>query len=323
MRATPEATAGLNTASRGERAEKHQPERRDVRVAHMPAIEVEVGEQEHDQRGGEDRFARRAPDALRVGGQIEHLAPESEVRADIGEHRPAERRGGGKHHAALHDEQDGEEQREQTGNADDDAVVERERVDLVLVGVRLPQIELRQPVGAKLDHVGDDRAGIERDAVDVGRRIGLAIGPVAGARRHVDDARQPEVGPEQAGADHAVVRHDDQPVDLLVAVVGEREHRPVVAGLARAHLDAADDAVRAGRGRDLDAIAFGLRALDRVGEIDRGGVDAHVDRLDRARAINAKRDAEQDRNRKHGALETQTRNLRLSAIPPVREGLDD
>ena len=45
--------------------------------------------------------------------------------------------------------------------------------------------------------------------------------------------------------------------------------------------------------------------LDRVGEVDRGGVDAHVDRLDRARAIDAERDAEQDRHRKHGAQETQ------------------
>ena len=82
---------------------------------------------------------RSAPDA-----HVEHLAPEAEVDADVDQHRPAERRGGGEHHAALHHEQDGEEQREQAGDADDDAVVEREAVDLVLVGVGLPQIELRQ-----------------------------------------------------------------------------------------------------------------------------------------------------------------------------------
>ena len=73
-----------------------------------------------------------------------------------------------------------------------------------------------------------------------------------------DDARQAEIGPEQAGADHAVMRHDDQPVDLLVAVVGEREHRPVGVAFARAHLDAAHDAVGAGRGRHLDAVGFGF-----------------------------------------------------------------
>jgi hypothetical protein len=44
------------------------------------------------------------------------------------------------------------------------------------------------------------------------------------------------------------MRRDDETVDLLVAVVGEREHRPVLAGLAGAHFDAADDAVGAGRG---------------------------------------------------------------------------
>ena len=160
---------------RRERAEEHEPAGRDVRIAHVPAIEIEIGEQEHHQRRGEDRLARGAPDALGVGGEVEHLAPESEVGADIGEHRPAERGGGGKHHRALHDEQDGEEQREQARDADDDAVVERERVDLVLVGVGLPQIELRQPVGAQLHHVGDDRAGIERDAEDVGARAVLSF----------------------------------------------------------------------------------------------------------------------------------------------------
>ena len=69
------------------------------------------------------------------------------------------------------------------------------------------------------------------------------------------------------------MRHDDQPVDLLVAGIGEREDRPVGAALARAHLDAADDAVRPGRGRDLDAVAVGALALDRVGEVDGGGVE--------------------------------------------------
>ena len=80
------------------------------------------------------------------------------------------------------------------------------------------------------------------------------------------------------------MRHDDQPVDLLVAVVGEREHRPVVAALARAHLDAADDAVGAGRGRDLDAVGVGLLQFGGGGEVDRRRVEAHVDGFDRARA---------------------------------------
>ncbi len=87
-------------------------------------------------------------------------------------------------------------------------------------------------------------------------------------RRDAGDARQSEIGPEQAGADHAVMRHDDQPVDLLVGIIGEREHRPVGVGFARAHFDAAHDAVGAGRGGDLDAVGFGFLHVGGGGEID-------------------------------------------------------
>ena len=73
------------------------------------------------------------------------------------------------------------------------------------------------------------------------------------------------------------MRRDHEPVDLLVTIVGKREDRPVRSGLARAHLDAADDAVRAGRGGNLDAIAVGALKFDGVGEVDGGGVGADVD----------------------------------------------
>jgi hypothetical protein len=77
------------------------------------------------------------------------------------------------------------------------------------------------------------------------------------------------------------VRHHDQPVDLLVAGIGEREHRPVGRALARRLLHAAHDAVGAGRGRHLDAVGLGLDQVGDAGEVDRGDVGAHVDRLDR------------------------------------------
>ena len=252
---------------------------RDVGVAHVPAVEVEIGEQEHQQRARQHRFAGGAPDLLGARRHVEHLAPETEVDADIDQHRPAQRRGGREHHAALHHEQDGEEEREQAGDADHDAVVERDGVDLVLVGVGLPQIDLRQLVGAQLDDVGHHRAGIERDAVDVGAGRDLALGTVA-ARGDGHHARQPEIGPQQARADQPVVRDDDQPVDLLVAGIGEREHRPVEIALARAHVHALHDAVRSGRGRHQDAVLLGAMALDRRGQVDRGGVEPHADGLD-------------------------------------------
>ena len=127
-----------------QRAEKGEPADRDVRIAHVPAVEIEIREQKHQQCRRQDRFARGAPDPLGARRHVEHLAPESEIDADINQHRPAERRGGGKHHAAFDHEQDGQKQRQQSGDADDDALIKRQRIDLVLESVRLPQVKLRQ-----------------------------------------------------------------------------------------------------------------------------------------------------------------------------------
>ncbi len=77
--------------------EEGEPARREVRITHVPAAEIEIGEQKHDQRRGEDRFARRAPELLGAWGEREYLVPESKIDADIAEHRPGERGGGGEH----------------------------------------------------------------------------------------------------------------------------------------------------------------------------------------------------------------------------------
>ena len=175
---------------RDQRGKGGQPGERDVGVAHVPAREIEIGEQEDQQRRRQNRLAGRAPDPLGAGRHVEHLAPEAEVDADIDQHRPAERGGGREHHRALDHEQDGEEQRQETGDADDDAVVKREGIDLVLVGVGLPKIDLRQLVGAQFGDEGDHRAGIERDAENIGARVLLPHRAVAGRRRDVGDARQ-------------------------------------------------------------------------------------------------------------------------------------
>ena len=116
----------IEQRQRHQRAEKGKPADRDVGIAHMPAAEVEIGEQEHQQRRGQDRFAGRAPDPLGVVRHVEHLAPEAEVDADIDQHRPCQRGRGRKHDAALDHEQDGQHQRQQPGNADHDALVQRE-----------------------------------------------------------------------------------------------------------------------------------------------------------------------------------------------------
>ncbi len=100
------------------------------------------------------------------------------------------------------------------------------------------------------------------------------------------------------------MRRNDEAVDLLVAVIGEREDRPVRSGLACAHLDAANDAVRPWRRRHLDAVAVGVLKIDRVGQIDGGGVGADVDGFDRMRCRNAKQRGDaggQDRANGKGA----------------------
>ena len=178
----------IEQRKRDQRAQKYQPADGDVRVTHMPAGKIEIGEQKHQKRGGKDRFAAGAPYPLGVVRHVEDLAPEAEVDADIDQHRPGERGGRRKHDAALDHEQDGQNQRQQSGDADHDALVKRERVDLVLVGVGLPQIELRQFVGTQLRDEGDDRTRIERDAENIRGRALLPFGTIAGRGRDGRDA---------------------------------------------------------------------------------------------------------------------------------------
>ena len=161
---------GIEHGDRNQRGERGQPGDGDVGVAHVPARQIQIGEEKHQERRRQDRLAAGAPDALGAGRHVEHLAPESEIDADINEHRPAERGGGGEHHRALDHEQNGQEQRQEAGNADDDAVIQGEGIDLVFVGVGLPQIYLRQLIGAQFGDESDDRAGVERDAKNVGGR---------------------------------------------------------------------------------------------------------------------------------------------------------
>src|SRR6478752_3815520 len=118
--------------------------------------------------------------ALSASRHVEHFAPEAEVDADIDQNGPPQRGCGGEHDRTLHNEQNGEEEREQTGNADQYAIIESEGIDLVLVRVGLPQIDLRKLVGAQLGDQRDDGAGIERDAENIGSAAFLSHRTVAG-----------------------------------------------------------------------------------------------------------------------------------------------
>ena len=85
------------------------------------------------------------------------------------------------------------------------------------------------------------------------------------------------------------MRRDDKARELLVRIVGERENDPggLRPRLQRAHLDAPHDAVGAGRGGNLNAVALRAVMLDGRGQIDRVGVDGHANRLNRPSGLAA------------------------------------
>ena len=78
------------------------------------------------------------------------------------------------------------------------------------------------------------------------------------------------------------MRGDEDPVHLLVGVVGQREDHPVRprAGIAGFHHDAAHDPVLARCRGDLDEVAVRTIALDHRRQVDRRCVDGDPDRLD-------------------------------------------
>ena len=80
---------------------------------------------------------------------------------------------------------------------------------------------------------------------------------------------RPRSGQKTPDPTMPIMRHDDEALDLLVARIRERKHRPVAIAFARAHVHAPDDAVRSGRGGHQDAIAIGAMALGCIREIDR------------------------------------------------------
>src|SRR3954452_10228874 len=101
------------------------------------------------------------------------------------------------------------------------------------------------------------------------------------------------------------MRRDDQTVELVVGVVGEREHHPVLAAFAGADLDAANDAVGAGRGGNLDAVGVAALMVEHRGEVDRRRVAADADSVDGARWRRERNNHEAQRERRKAPDQTQ------------------
>ena len=93
---------------------------------------------------------------------------------------------------------------------------------------------------------------------------------------------EPRSGQKMPEFDQPEMRRDDQPVELLVGGVGEREHGPV-AGRARViglDLDAPHDAVGSGRGRNLEILALVAVDFDGARKVERDVVAGNLDRFD-------------------------------------------
>ena len=80
----------------------------------VPAVEIEIGEQENHERGGERHFGAGTPDLLIARRYLHQLVPEAEIHADIGQNGPCKRGGGREQRSSLDDEKDGQEQGQQT-----------------------------------------------------------------------------------------------------------------------------------------------------------------------------------------------------------------
>ena len=69
------------------------------------------------------------------------------------------------------------------------------------------------------------------------------------------------------------MRHDDQTLDLLIARIGEREHRPAGVAFAGADVHSADDPIRPGRGGNQQAAILAAMAFPQA-QIDATDISA-------------------------------------------------
>ena len=93
---------------------------------------------------------------------------------------------------------------------------------------------------------------------------------------------EPRSGQNSPEFDQTEMRRDDQPVELLVGRVGEREHRPVAARplVVGLDLDAAHDAVGAGAVDTWKFSPWLLVDFDGARQVERDVVARDLDRLD-------------------------------------------
>ena len=117
---------------------------------------------EEDDEAGRDRgFARRSVDGVVLRPQLEQLVEEAEVDAQVGQHAPRDERRAREDRLVVGGEDRREEDGEQAGEAQHDAVEQQPVARVELVFERLPQIDAREAVGGQLGDVGDRLPGLD------------------------------------------------------------------------------------------------------------------------------------------------------------------
>jgi hypothetical protein len=106
------------------------------------------------------------------------------------------------------------------------------------------------------------------------------------------------------------MRCNDQPIELVVGIVGEREHHPILSTFAGADFDSTDDTVSARRRGNLDAVGIAALVIEHGGKIDCRRVTADADRVDRPRGLRGDKHHEAQREGRKAPDQTQMSVLR-------------
>ena len=192
----------------------------------MPRPQPQERVEENEQRCRHARLGGGAVLRVLLGAHVEQLVPEAEIHAQIGQHAPGENRRRREDRLVIGGKHRGEEDGEQAGNAQHDAVEQLAVPALLLVLDRLPQVEARVAVGGQLGDEGDGLAGLERQSKHVGAIVLDALGHIADGGGDGIDAPRVEIGPHHARADRAVAIRHQPALHGLIGGIGEREHEP-------------------------------------------------------------------------------------------------
>ncbi len=229
-------------------------------------------------------FGRRSIERVVGRIELEDFVPEAEVHAEVGEHAPGDQRRGREDRLGIGSEDGGQEDGEETGDADHDAVEQRPVAQLLFQQQRLPQRHLREALGGDLDNVGDRLARIDGDLEDVGAVVGYALRHEADRRRHSDDTGRIEVRQHDAGADQRVPIGHQPALDRPLCRVAQRKHHPigVGAGSDRLYLHAAGNTVECRRRLDQQLVAAPFVVIAVIDEVDAVAAGLELDHVERA-----------------------------------------